>query len=202
MNRWAKRSERLGDQFDFTSGQNTVMRNAVELTERWSQLTGEPLKETRQRVRVLRLSGLLPDARIERDPLNDEQVAKFILASLASETQAGAPDAAQNYTELLPAGSPSPELFAGKTLLDAVVELIRQARHSGPWMLMELRTTSTIPEAELVLLDPEGALTHLHYAGQPLPAQPPIKVTRTLAGRVLSALVRGEIPQPSTKRMP
>lgn len=185
---------------DLNSSWNAaVIRNAVDLTERWAALTGEPLKETRQRVRVLRAAGLLPDARIDRDPLTDLQVARFIIASLASGTQDGSADAARTYGALPPhewenQWQPTTPL-SGMNLGDALAELVRHAREGTRWELMEAEFNRTRPIAVLRfhghnLVESEKA--NLAYAhDRPGETTPPVAIITRFYGRLLRALVRG-----------
>jgi hypothetical protein len=169
--------------------------NTPELTERWAEITGTPVKVVRARVRRLRLAGLLPDARKDRAPLTNEQIARHVIAELASDTHKDAPATVIKYWTLPQMMEPGhvPASMAGMNLGQSIAYLLRQSRTRGGIICSQIRISSTNPSAEVAVyaFDRGGDGRALNYGAHPLnEAGPPfpIQVDRTLDGRLLKLL--------------
>jgi hypothetical protein len=181
-------------------------RSTVDLAERWAQLTGSPVKEARQRVRVLRLDGLLPDSRVTRRGLTAEEVAAFIVGALHDE-HLTAPALVRKYAQMRPTDGlaiPTPLMIRLKRLplVDAVAELLRQARDTGPQIAVSLTVSTTHGYASLVIGEGGGDPAVLTYGALPADADgPPWPLQRDVAlpGPVLGRMARliGEHPEAS-----
>jgi hypothetical protein len=172
-------------------------RSTVDLAERWAQLTGSPIKEARQRVRVLRLDGLLPDSRAVRRGLTAEEVASFIIGALHDE-HISAPAQVRKYammrpTDVLAAPTPLMTRLKRLPLVDAVAELLRQSREGGPQLAVSLTVSTTHGYASLVIGEGGGDPSALTYGAVPVDADgPPWPLWRdvTLPGPVLGRMAR------------
>jgi hypothetical protein len=172
-------------------------RSTVDLAERWAQLTGVPLKEARQRVRVLRLDGLLPDSRVHRRALTADEVAAFIVGALHDE-HLTAPALVRKYAKMRPAdglATPTALMIRLKrlTLIDALAQLLRQAREAGPQIEVSLAVSTTHAYASLVIGEAGGDPSVLTYGALPDDADgPPWPLHRdvTLPGPVLGRMAR------------
>jgi hypothetical protein len=172
-------------------------RSTVDLAERWAQLTGTPIQEARQRVRVLRLDGLLPDSRVNRRALTADEVAAFIVGALHDE-HLTAPTLVRKFAKMRPAdglATPTPLMTRLKrlTLVDAVAELLRQSREGGPQLAVSLTVSTTHAYASLVVGEAGGDPSVLVYGALPDDADgPPWTLQRdvTLPGPVLGRMAR------------
>jgi hypothetical protein len=171
-------------------------RSTVDLAARWAQLTGTPLKEATQRVRVLRLDHQLPDSRSDRTPLTPEHIATFIIAAMASDTHLDAPKATRRYAKLRAeiAGEPAPltKRLAGLTLANAIAELLRKVREGGPQFGFTLQISTTQTRASLLVAEGDGDTVALIYGSVEDADGPPWPIQReaTLAGPVLGRMAK------------
>jgi hypothetical protein len=172
-------------------------RSTVDLAERWAQLTGVPLKEARQRVRVLRLDGLLPDSRAHRRALTADEVAAFIVGALHDE-HLSAPAMVRKYAKMRPTdglATPTPLMTKLKrlTLVDAVAELLRQSREGGPQLAVSLAVSTSHAYASLLVGEAGAEPAVVTYGNLPDDADgPPWPLQRdvTLPGPVLGRMAR------------
>jgi hypothetical protein len=172
-------------------------RSTVDLAERWAELTRTPIQEVRQRVRVLRLDGILPDSRVHRRALTADEVAAFIVGALHDE-HLSAPAMVRKYAKMRPTdalGDPTPLMTKLKRLplVDAVAELLRRSREGGPQLAGSLAVSTSHAYASLVIGEAGAEPAVLTYSSLPDDADgPPWPLQRdvTLPGPVLGRMAR------------
>jgi hypothetical protein len=152
-------------------------RSTVDLAERWAQLTGTPIKEATQRVRVLRLDGLLPDSRVHRRALTADEVATFIVGAMHDE-HLSAPAMVRKYAKMRPVGglatsTPLLTRLQRLTLVEAVAELLRRAGEGGPQLAVSLAVSTSHGYASLLVSEAGGEPAVFTYGALPDDADGP-----------------------------
>jgi hypothetical protein len=170
------------------------IRNIVDLTEVWSELTGEHSKTVGNRVIILRGAGILPNSHTTRRiPLTSE-VVSFVLAMLATDNHQKSPDAVRACLALKPLEENDATALDGLALGDAIAECLRHERESGPVTVLMLTVTqSPRPEAVLMVQQDGSDPVFLHYGALWPEGEAPvwrIKHEASVSGAVLAALAK------------
>lgn len=172
--------------------------NTPKLVALWSHLIGEPTKSATQRARQLRLADLLPpDSRVRDIDLNDEHLARYVLAQLAAEQHIDGPGCVRTYWNLpVTDATIDPAPLGRLALGPALVRLLRDMRSlKGVWMPLGIQVTTTWPCATITLQRRNSDSAHVQVAyGTPRPGKAwpmPIERTRHLHGAAFILLAHG-----------
>jgi hypothetical protein len=170
------------------------IHNIVDLTDVWSELTGEHSNTVGNRVVILRGAGILPNSHTTRRiPLTSE-VVSFVLAMLATDRHQKSPDAVRACLTLKPLEENDATALDGLALGDAIAECLKHERENGPMSVLMLTVTQPPrPEAVLMVKQDGCDPVSLHYGALwPEGEAPvwPIKREASVSGAVLAALAR------------
>jgi hypothetical protein len=170
------------------------IRNIVDLTDVWSELTGEQAKTAGNRAIILRKAGLLPNSHTTRRiPLTSE-VVSFVLAMLATDNHQKSAEATRACWALKPLEENDATALDGLALGDALAECLKHERENGPLCVLMLTVTqSPRPEAVLTITQDGSDPVWLRYGALWPEGEGPvwrIKREASVSGAVLAALAK------------
>lgn len=166
----------------------------VAMARRWNDLTLSVEEETKERIRLLRRAGMLPDGRLMRSqPMGDKLTSHFIIAMMCSERHDKAPEALARYASLTCVNSDTP--FAGVTLSQFMADALARSRSmSNPFQIVYCTFNLCRPIVEVLIVDTRLTkdISNVLVFGNLTEHSSPIERVNRLSGRVIEGIGRGE----------